>query len=482
MTETVRAAIYTRQSLDADGSGLAVARQLAEDEKLCEARGYQVVARESDNDMSGYSGKRRPGYERILELMRTGAVDVVVVWAVDRLTRRLADLVALIDLCEQTGVKIVTVSGDLDLSTASGRLIARILGSVAQGEVETKAGRQRLANRQAAEAGKGRMGTPQPFGWQPDRQALHPAESAAIASACGMLLAGGTLAGVVRDWDARGVYPHQRPRGHPSGPVNFTGWTRTSVRWILANPRNAGIAVYRGVEVGRGEWEAPVPEPVYRAVAALLRDPSRKITQGVTTLLGALALCRCGCPVAGATREPRGGRPGVRQYRCPSDAHKGRPGPHAHVPQGPIDEWVGVLVTERMSRDDAADLIAPPPGVDAAALRDEAEAVRKRLARLGPLFGAGMITEQDMTGGRAAGEERLAEIRSQLAAAGRGSALARLAAADDVAAEWAGMDVTLQRSAVGALMTVTLIPPGRGARKWDPEKVVSVEWAPSRPA
>jgi hypothetical protein len=88
-----------------------------------------------------------------------------------------------------------------------------------------------------------------------------------------------------------------------------------------------------------------------------------------------------------------------------------------------------------------------------------------------------MITEQDLTGGRAAGEQRLAEIRSRLEAAGQGSAVARARAA---VAAGEDLDVSLKRAAVRALMTVTLMPPGRGARRWDPEKVVSAEWVPLR--
>jgi hypothetical protein len=62
----------------------------------------------------------------------------VIVWAVDRLVRRLPDLEDLIDRFERTGVKLVTVSGEMDLSTDQGRLVARILASVARGEVERK--------------------------------------------------------------------------------------------------------------------------------------------------------------------------------------------------------------------------------------------------------------------------------------------------------------------------------------------------------
>src|SRR5688500_14059474 len=137
---TNRAAIYLRQSRDAAGDGLAVERQRQDCERLAAERGWTVIPGGvlTDNDMSASTGRRRPGYERLLELIDARAVDVVIVWHLDRLTRRLADLVDVIDRTEQASVRIATVAGDLDLSTDAGRLVARILGSVTQGEVERK--------------------------------------------------------------------------------------------------------------------------------------------------------------------------------------------------------------------------------------------------------------------------------------------------------------------------------------------------------
>ena len=472
----MRAAIYTRQSLDKSGAGLAVARQLADCEKLCAGRGWDIIARESDNDTSAYQRKKRPGYQRIIALMEGRAADVVVVWAVDRLSRRLADLLDLIDLCEKTGVRIATVSGDLDLSTDAGKLVARILGSVAQGEVERKGTRQKRANEAGAKAGNARKGSPLPFGWQADRITPDPGEHDAVLSACRALLAGGTVSGIMRDWDARGLRPHQAP----FGPLPERAWTRTSVREILANPRNAGIAVYRkekdgtGIarynEVGRGEWEPLVTEEMYRAVTEILRDrKQRQPAPGGTTLLGGIALCRCGNRVTGSANAS-----GSPAYRCNLQSRGGRPGPHVQVKRAEVDDTVGRLVVAHVSDPRNADrLLAPdPPGGDAAALRDEAAILRHKIARLGELYMDDKITEADLTGGRERGRARLAEIEARLAGLGRGSVLAPLITAPDPAAAWEKMSTDRRRATVDALMTVTLYPSGRGARTFDPETVL----------
>jgi DNA invertase Pin-like site-specific DNA recombinase len=67
-------------------------------------------------------------------------------WCVGRLTPE-----DVIERCERAGVKLATVSSDLDLSTDTGRLVGRILASVARAEVERKGARQRRAYQQAAE-------------------------------------------------------------------------------------------------------------------------------------------------------------------------------------------------------------------------------------------------------------------------------------------------------------------------------------------
>ena len=88
--------------------------------KLAEAEGIEVVAEFTDDDTSAWSGKkRRPGYDDLLD--RLPDVDVVIAWAPDRLTRRMVELVGLIDALDRHNVSVITVQGGtVDLSTAGG--------------------------------------------------------------------------------------------------------------------------------------------------------------------------------------------------------------------------------------------------------------------------------------------------------------------------------------------------------------------------
>ena len=102
--------------------------------------------------------------------------DVILAWALDRITRSMKDTERLVDLAEKTGVRVVTANGDIDLTNDQGRLVGRILSAVARGEVERKAARQRLANEQRASLGLPPIG-PRALGWEKDGVTLVPREA-----------------------------------------------------------------------------------------------------------------------------------------------------------------------------------------------------------------------------------------------------------------------------------------------------------------
>src|SRR5829696_1869009 len=206
----MRAGVYLRQSKDRDGTGLAIARQRTDCLKLCTDRGWEPVEY-IDNDVSAYTGKRRPSYERMLADIEAGKLGAVVVWDLDRLHRRPVELEHFIELADRHRLALATVSGDTDLATDSGRLFARVKGAVARSESERKSARQKRAAAQAAEMGKPHKG-PRPFGYEGDGMTIRENEAEAVRSAYDSLLAGGTLTRICRDLTAAGL---MTPQGKP---------------------------------------------------------------------------------------------------------------------------------------------------------------------------------------------------------------------------------------------------------------------------
>jgi len=123
-----RGAIYCRLSQDRTGAGVVVDRQERDCRELGRSLGWQVAAVFTDNDVSAYRKQSRPGYMALLAAVEAGDVDGVLAWHTDRLHRSPKELEVYIDLCEPRGVVTRTVrAGELDLGTASGRMIARQL-------------------------------------------------------------------------------------------------------------------------------------------------------------------------------------------------------------------------------------------------------------------------------------------------------------------------------------------------------------------
>ncbi|WP_416983502.1 recombinase family protein [Streptomyces sp. T028] len=463
-----RAVIYCRISQDRTGAGLGVDRQREDCEALATRNGWEVLETYVDNDISAFSGKKRPAYRRMLADLDAGKATVVIVWHTDRLTRSIVELEEYIDLSDRRGISTHTVqAGTVDLATPSGRMTARILGAVARQESEHKGERVARARRQKALNGDW-MGGIRPFGWglptgemrtkvdrktgeeveEPELDMLKavPEEAEALRYWTDQMLSGGSIRSLVQWCADKGV---TTTRGNPV--------THTDMRDMLMRPRNAGIAVYRGEEVGRGKWDPIVDETKYRAVVAILKDPSRRTVRGnQPKWLGSL-LYRCGrgdCPHFVYVTQS-GGRQ-FPSYRCQS-AHGG--GRRAEV----VDQYVEDTIVERLSRDDAHELLLPAPDdVDVAALQAEAEEIRGRMRNLAGMYGGGQIDEVQFTEGTDTARGQLEGITQQLARAAEVDPLVELVGAKDPRKAWRAMPLDRQRTVLRSLVEVTLKTPRPG--------------------
>jgi DNA invertase Pin-like site-specific DNA recombinase len=279
MAASVTWAIYARQSLDRDGAGLAIDRQVADCRALAARVGLPppgVVY--ADNDISASGGRRRPAYEQLIDDLRDGAYQTLIIWHNDRLHRRPAELEAFIAVAEDVGLHILTVqAGDLDLSTPSGRMVARILGAAARQEVEHKGARRARAIRQRAEDGH-HYGATRGFGYgrtvigpngrshDVDLDQLNPREANAIRAASRAILCGTPTTTIWRHWNTSGLLT---PKGNP--------WTGSAFRNSLLRPAIAGLVVYRGEILPEvpARWPPIVTAPTWQALGRFFADPSR---------------------------------------------------------------------------------------------------------------------------------------------------------------------------------------------------------------
>lgn len=169
-----------------------------------------------DDDLSAFSGKARPAYEQLLEPMRRGERDAVIVYHMDRLTRRPIELETFVQACAAGGITdVVTLHGDLNLSSGDGMLMARIMAAGAAWESDAKPRRQRRNMLELAEAGKPSGGGVRPFGFNDDRMSLNVAEADAIREIATRFIAGEPLVSVTRWWSPTRPAPSPANSGAP---------------------------------------------------------------------------------------------------------------------------------------------------------------------------------------------------------------------------------------------------------------------------
>ena len=158
---------YVRVSTaDQADSGASLAAQRAKVKAYATLHDMELVEIIED---AGHSAKslERPGMTRLLRLIKGRKVDVVNVAKLDRITRSVRDLGDLVDLFKRSGVEFASVGDHIDTSTAAGRLVLNVMGSVSQWEREAIG--ERTSEALAALRARGRrVSRFAPFGYRSD--------------------------------------------------------------------------------------------------------------------------------------------------------------------------------------------------------------------------------------------------------------------------------------------------------------------------
>jgi site-specific DNA recombinase len=472
---TIRAAIYTRISADQTGERLGVTRQLDDCLALADRHDWHVVDRFDDNDISAFNGKTRPGFEAMLDAMKTGQVDALICWHTDRLYRSMRDLERLIEIAEANRVQIRTVqSGELDLSTSAGRMMARILGSVARAEGEHKGERQKRANAQKATAGKWQTAN-RCFGYTMTGEPLEP-EATAFRTAVSDVLNGKSIRAVAAEWNEKGLkttLAGKQRRSNGETKINTGEWNSPRVRRLLMRPRYAGLKVHRGTVVATGDWTPLIDEDTHHGLVAFLSDKSRiKCTSFVRKYLGSgVYICgRCGGPMRAAF--PGGSKGTARTYECKA---------HQHVVRRaePLDEYIETLVLGYLSdpetRQRLAVMLHGGERINVDELHTQRAALSARLEDLAAMFAAGDIDGNQLRRGTNELRTQLAGVNQVLGELSRRSPVADILVADDPVEYWHQQSMDMKGKVLQEICTVTVQPARRGARIFDYD-LLDIDW------
>jgi site-specific DNA recombinase len=352
-TDSRRAAIYARVSSDQQTEAGSIASQVAALEERLQRDGLALDPELRFLD-EGYSGSTlvRPALERLRDATANGAMDRLYVHSPDRLARKYAYQVLLVDEFQRCGVELIFLNRELGRSPEDD-LLLQVQGMVAEYERAKILERSRRGKRHAAQQGSVNVLSGAPYGyryiskWEGGGVARYEVvlEEARIVRQLftGVGQERCTLAEVCRRL-------HQQ--GTPS-PKGKSYWDRTTVWGILQNPAYLGTARYGKTRIGprrprprpqRNSVEQPrraysvyesedggipievpalVDEALFEAVAEQLAENRRHARQrrrGARYLLQGLLVCqRCGYALYGKPVSPAAAKGKPRRYayyRC----------------------------------------------------------------------------------------------------------------------------------------------------------------------
>lgn len=216
---------YVRVSTeDQAKEGVSLDNQRKRINALCIAKDWELTHIYADEGRSGRDLKR-DGVQELIDDCKKHSFDVVVIYKLDRLTRSVKDLGTLIEIFDKADVAFSSVSDNFDTTTANGKLVLNILGSVAQWERDIIS--ERTTDALAHKKSERQIYSRLPLGFElgPDGCLIENQEELAII-------------GKIRKMRKKGLsYQRIADRLNNAGVSTKRGkrWYNSTIRYVLSN-------------------------------------------------------------------------------------------------------------------------------------------------------------------------------------------------------------------------------------------------------
>jgi DNA invertase Pin-like site-specific DNA recombinase len=418
-------------------------------EAYAKAHGMTIDEWFTDLDQSG-GHLDRPEFTKALERARDGLTDGVIAAKLDRLSRSLSGLAQLIKQARKEDWNLVAVDHGLDLKSPNGGLVANILGSVAQWELEQRrAGWDDAQGRAVARGVHVASRTPTGYLRKENGRLVPDAHAAPVIRELFLRRAGG------HGWTALARYLDE---SQVRGPYGNPTWTPSATQKLVRNRAYLGEArsgkhVNPGAHaplVSRAEWEA-----------AQGKIAVRSVRQGDGLLLTGLVRC-AGCRYllkADHMKGRNGERLGI--YRCRGRHSAGECSAPATIMARVLDPYIEQMFLEAVG-----------PSGPLAEEVDVSIAVDDALAAIDAAEAALADYRDDRETERIIGRERfnaglevrVADVRdaqAKLSELTKGTKNMRPAMRSALVVEWPTLDVTAKRHLLVASLDAVVVRSGR---------------------
>ena len=311
-----------------DGQAEDCAARIAE-------RGARIGEIHVDGGRSAWNPRvRRPGWDRLMARLESGATGGVVVFDLARFSRRPIEGERLITLAEN-GLLVLDSEDEYDLTSANGKKAFRDQLAGAAYESDRLSTRVARGKRLKATNGEPNVSS-RPFGFDADGVTVRESEAAILRSLAGRVLDGESQDALIIELNRLGV-----------ATAYGKAWTRAGLRQVLTRARNAGLIVYKGAVVSRLPGEPILSEDTYERLCAMYTARRRGRAVSDVYLCSGIVTCGlCGHVLTGRPRanmKPYDDGGVRRQYWCQPRSHDGGCG-RISVDQRDLDRHLAALV------------------------------------------------------------------------------------------------------------------------------------------
>lgn len=303
----IRAAIYTRVSTQEQArDGYSIGEQIERVTKYCDVMQWKVVRVYTDAGFSG-ANTERPGLKSLIEDVKTGNVNKIVVYKLDRLSRSQLDTLYLIEkVFLVNGADFVSISENFDTGTPFGKAMIGILAVFAQLEREQIKERLIMGKEARVKEGKWTGGiTPFGYDYVDGKLVINEFEAMQVKEMFSEFVSGVSLHQIEQNFKNKG---YQMRNG------TFALW---SIRYMMTNKVYSGYVRYKGEWI-KGIHEAIIDEDTFDAAEKMMKDNRQRFIDS-------------GVPVGGKTQSTHfgglircahcGGKYGKRQSGAPNNRY-----------------------------------------------------------------------------------------------------------------------------------------------------------------
>ncbi len=348
-----RCAIYTRKStedgLEQDFNSLDAQREACAAYILSQAsEGWEAVPELYDD--GGWSGgnMQRPALVQLLNDVKAGKVDIIVVYKVDRLTRALADFAKIVEILDESEASFVSVTQSFNTTTSMGRLTLNVLLSFAQFEREVTG--ERIRDKVAASKKKGMwMGGGVPYGYDVEERRLrvNDAEAETVRLVFERYAELKSVPQLVDELAAKDIRTRTRvcKTGRVAGGIHFKTGTLTH---LLQNPVYIGKVKHKD-KIYDGAHQSIIADELFERAQSIFTENRRNNALGKKSRNPSLLTGMISDP-DGKPMTPAHAMKGPKRYRYyVSRASPGDKSPKWRMPAGEIELLVIDAIAKQLA-------------------------------------------------------------------------------------------------------------------------------------